>query len=150
MRSQESSSALNQIKAGAIIISASGMCVGGRILHHLYHRLPRANDTILFVGYQAEGTRGRKILEGDEYINIFGLNVPSKCQVSHLNGLSAHADKSQILEWLTHFKNPPKRTFIIHGEAESSYHFARAVRKMGWKNVVVPEYLESFQLFDNI
>ncbi|MEP1097029.1 MAG: MBL fold metallo-hydrolase [Cyclobacteriaceae bacterium] len=150
LQPQDASIALNNKKSNAIIISASGMCVGGRIMHHLYHRLPRANDTLLFVGYQAEGTRGRKILEGDEFINIFGLSVPVKCSVRHLNGLSAHGDKREILSWLGNLESPPKRTFIVHGEAESSYHFARSVRRLGWKNVIVPEYLESFQLFDHI
>lgn len=150
LQPQDASIALNNKKGNAVIISASGMCVGGRILHHLYHRLPRASDTVLFVGYQAEGTRGRKILEGDEFVSIFGLSVPVKCNVRHLNGLSAHGDKKEILDWLGNFKSPPKRTFIVHGEAESSYQFARSVRRMGWQNVIVPEYLESFQLFDHI
>ncbi|MEO9870629.1 MBL fold metallo-hydrolase RNA specificity domain-containing protein [Ekhidna sp.] len=150
LQPQDASVALNNVTKNAIIISASGMCAGGRILHHLYHRLPRENDTVLFVGYQAEGTRGRKILEGDEFVSIFGQHVPIKCNIRKLNGFSAHGDKTEILDWLRHFTNPPKRTFIVHGEAESSYQLARSIRKMEWKNVIVPEYLESFQLFEHI
>ena len=149
-RSQEASISLNNVKRNAIIISASGMCSGGRILHHLYHRLPRYDDTVLFVGYQAEATRGRKILEGDEVVHIFGMEVPVRCHVRQIHGLSAHAGKSEMLEWLGNFKAPPKRTFVVHGEPSSSYHFGRSIRKMGWKNVIVPEYMESFELFDHI
>ncbi len=150
MRDQKASVSLNKLKKDAIIISASGMCTGGRILHHLYHRLPRPHDTILFVGFQAEGTRGRKLVEGDESVNIFGLPVPVASNIRNIIGLSAHGDKDELLEWMKGVEEPPKRTFVVHGEATSSYHFARAIRRMGWSNVIVPEYLESFLLFDNI
>ena len=119
-------------------------------MHHLYHRLPREKDTILFVGYQAEGTRGRRILEQEETIRIFGKEVPLKCNVRHINGLSAHADRSEILRWLGNFKKGPKYTFIIHGEVESATALADTLRQDFQWNAVVPDYLESFQLFSNI
>ncbi len=150
-RSKESSMDLNTLKGNAIIISASGMCTGGRILHHLYHRLKKEQDTLLFVGYQALGTRGRRILEGEPTSRIFGIDVPVICSVAYLNGLSAHADKDELIRWLGHFKEGPKMTFIVHGEETSSAAMANLIHeKLGWNNVAVPEYMESFQLFENI
>jgi len=150
-KDQEASNSLNNIKSNAIIISASGMCTGGRILHHLYNRLNRENDTLLFVGYQAIGTRGRKILEGEETVKIFGLQVPVKCQIKEITGLSAHADMSELLTWLSTSNEPPKRTFIVHGEEDSANDFKRTIqRELGWNNVTVPNYMESFELFKGI
>jgi len=150
-RNQEQSMNLNEIKDSSIIISASGMCTGGRILHHLYHRLPKREDTVLFVGYQPVGTRGRKILEGDQKIRIFGMEVSVKCSVRHLNGLSAHADQSELLHWLGNFESAPKMTFIVHGEIESANTLKGEIAETHqWNNVVVPQYLESFQLFTEI
>ncbi len=147
--SSESSKALNEIKNPCIIISASGMATGGRVLHHLYHRLPRENDTILFAGFQAEGSRGRRILEGEPFVKIFGEEVPVKCQVRVINGLSAHADQSELLQWLGNFKESPKMTFITHGEMEAATTFSKKIEEMGWKTII-PEYLESFELFNGI
>jgi metallo-beta-lactamase family protein len=147
--SAESSKAHNDIKKSCIIISASGMATGGRILHHLYHRLPRENDTLLFAGYQAEGSRGRRILEGEPSVKIFGEEVPVKCQVKVINGLSAHADQSELLRWLGNIKNSPKMTFITHGEIKSATTFSGKIEEMGW-NTIIPEYLESFELFNGI
>lgn len=150
-RSQEYSINLNEVKSNAIIISASGMCTGGRILHHLFHRLGRKTDTLLFVGYQAIGTRGRRILEGEPTSRIFGIDVPVRCSIDYLNGLSAHADKEDLVHWLSHFRDSPKMTFIIHGEEKSSNTLAKTIQqKLQWNNVIIPEYLESFQLFTDI
>lgn len=150
-RSQEASTSLNDLEKNAIIISASGMCTGGRILHHLFHRLPRKKDTVLFVGYQAEGTRGRRLLEGEPAMRIFGIDVPVNCHIAHLNGLSAHADKNELLKWLGNFNEAPKKVFIIHGEEKSSLALSNSIRNdLGWPNVIIPEYLESFELFQNI
>jgi metallo-beta-lactamase family protein len=149
-RDPELSKTINEIQAGAIIISASGMCTGGRILHHLFHRLPRPQDTVLFVGYQAQGTRGRRILDGEPNIKIFGMNVPVHCQVRHLDGLSAHADREELLHWLKGFVGAPKQTYIVHGEKEVSEAFATTIKsELGW-NAYVPEYLELVELFRNI
>lgn len=147
--SAESSKALNDIKKPCIIISASGMATGGRVLHHLYHRLQRENDTVLFAGFQAEGSRGRRLLEGEPTIKIFGEDVPVRCQVRVINGLSAHADQTELLKWLGNFKESPKMTFITHGEIESATTFSKKIEEMGWKPII-PEYLESFELFDGI
>ncbi len=150
-KTQESSINLNNIKKNAIIISASGMCTGGRILHHLYNRLKRRNDTLLFAGYQAEGTRGRRILDGESTSRIFGHDVPVKCHVEYLDGLSAHGDKDDLMKWLSGFSEAPKLTFVTHGEESSSKALAESIRsQMRWSNVFVPEYLESFELFRRI
>ena len=151
IQDQEASNSLNHIKKNAIIISASGMCTGGRILHHLYYRLTKETDTVLFVGYQAEGTRGRRILEGEEHVKIFGIQVPVKCNVREIHGLSAHADKIELLDWLGTIKEPPKKTFIVHGEEKAAVNFSKTIqRSLGWSNVIVPSYLESFELFEGI
>jgi metallo-beta-lactamase family protein len=149
-RSQNESVAINNIKSNAIIISSSGMCNGGRILHHLYNRLERENDTLLLVGYQAEGTRGRKILDGDKKVRIFGEEREVKCQVVQINALSAHADKSELMRWLGNFKVAPKNTFITHGEPDVARAFAQNINATyGW-NVTLPELMETFDLFKGI
>ena len=149
-QSSESSKALNDIKKTCVIISASGMCTGGRILHHMYHRLTRESDIFLFAGFQAQGTRGRNILEGEKSIRLFGKDVPVRCQVRVVNGLSAHADQSELLRWLGGFKKAPKYTFITHGEPEIAKAFGKTINeKLNWQTVV-PEYLESVSLFEGI
>lgn len=146
----ESSKALNTMKKPAIIISASGMATGGRVLHHLYHRLQNENDTVLFAGYQAEGSRGRYILEGEKMIKIFGEEVPVRCKVREVHGLSAHADQSELLRWLSNFKKAPKTTFIVHGEEASAIAFSKTIQqKLDW-STTIPEYLQSFELFSGI
>ncbi len=146
---REKSKALNDLKGPAIIISASGMATGGRVLHHLFHRLRNENDTVLFAGYQAEGSRGRRIQEGEAIVKIFGEEVPVKCHVKTIHGLSAHADQSELLQWLDNFTDSPKFTFITHGETASANTLAEKLKAKGW-NVVVPQYLETFELFDGI
>jgi len=149
-RSQEESIQLNYIKKDAIIISASGMCTGGRIIHHLYNRLQNENDTVLFVGYQAEGTRGRRILDGEDKIKMFGYEIPVVCHVEKIEGLSAHADRSELLAWLKAFKHHPKNTFVVHGELNTSKAFAKTIKKdFNW-NVTVPRYKETVELFRGI
>ncbi len=150
VQKQADSMALNNIQKGAIIISASGMCTGGRVLHHLYHRLPRPNDTVLFVGYQGEGTRGRKILDGAENIKMFGLEVPVSCHIEIINGLSAHADLSELMQWASNFISPPKKTFIVHGELESARHFSNLLESELDQHPHIPELGESVSLFQGI
>jgi metallo-beta-lactamase family protein len=105
---------------------------------------------LLLVGYQAEGTRGRRIQDGETPIKLFGEQVPVLCHVEKLDGLSAHADQTELLRWLANFSKAPKRTFIVHGEKESSQAFARIIeQQLGWQPIV-PEYLESVQLFEGI
>lgn len=150
INSHAASIGLNDIKKRAIIISASGMMNGGRVLHHLYNRLPRKNDTLLLVGFQAEGTRGRRIVDGDQKIQIFGQEVEVNCRVAQIQGLSAHADQTELMSWLRNFNRSPKYTFIIHGEEEASRTFSRLIEKELEWNTVVPKYLESVSLFKNI
>jgi metallo-beta-lactamase family protein len=149
-RNQEESVQLNYIKKDAIIISASGMCTGGRIIHHLYNRLQNENDTVMFVGYQAEGTRGRRILDGEPHVKMFGYEIPVKCHVERIEGLSAHADQTELLRWLGNFEDSPKMTFVVHGEKEVSKFFAKTIKEeLGW-NAYVPEYIGSKELFRGI
>lgn len=150
VRSAEHSKSLNDIKKRAIIISSSGMMTGGRILHHLYHRLQRKEDTVLIAGFQAEGTRGRRLLDGEKTIRMFGEEVPVKCNIEYISSMSGHADRSELFQWMSGFKEKPKITFTIHGEGNDLQLYAQAIReKFGW-NVTVPQYLESVQLFRGI
>lgn len=149
-RDQEASMSLNHLEGNAIIISASGMATGGRILHHLYHRLPNENDSVIFVGYQPEGTRGRKILDGDKICRIYGIDVAVKANIHFIDGLSAHADQTELIQWCEHFISKPKITFLVHGEKQASEKLAGILKdKFEW-NTICPQYLESFELFSGI
>ncbi|WP_162342160.1 MBL fold metallo-hydrolase RNA specificity domain-containing protein [Cyclobacterium salsum] len=149
-REQEASMSLNQLRGDAIIISASGMATGGRILHHLYHRLPNENDSVIFVGFQPEGTRGRKLLDGEDTCRIYGIDVPVKAAIHFIDGLSAHADQEELVNWCENFISKPKFTFLVHGEKEASEKLARILNdKFQW-NTICPHYLESFELFTGI
>lgn len=149
-RSQESSISINNLEKNAVIISASGMCTGGRILHHLYNRLPRKNDTLLFAGYQAEGTRGRKIQEGDATSRIYGEEIPVLCKIESIHGLSAHADRQELMRWASQIE-APKMAFVVHGELASATHLSEKLKEeLHWPNVMIPNYLESFELFVGI
>jgi metallo-beta-lactamase family protein len=144
------SKALNSKNGLGIILAASGMCTGGRIVHHLYHRLPRPQDTLLLIGYQAEGTRGRRLLAGESAVKMFGEKVPVHCHIEHLDGFSAHADRQELLRWVGQFQPPPARTFVVHGEPPAAENLAAALRQQSWPNVVAPEYLEKVQLFEGL
>ncbi|SEJ39744.1 metallo-beta-lactamase family protein [Cyclobacterium xiamenense] len=149
-REQEASMSLNHIKGDAIIISASGMATGGRILHHLYHRLPNENDSVLFVGYQPEGTRGRKILDGEDTCRIYGIDVPVKASIHFIDGLSAHADQAELVTWCENFISKPKYTFLVHGEKKASEKLAGILKDTYAWNTICPGYMESFELFSGI
>jgi metallo-beta-lactamase family protein len=130
---------LQRIKHGAVIISASGMCNGGRIKHHLRHNLGRRESTILIVGFQAAGTLGRRIVDGARSVRIFGIPIAVRADVYTIGGLSAHADQAALLAWLSHFKRPPQRTFVVHGEQVTAEIFAAAIHdKLGWTGVDMP------------
>jgi len=146
LKDAEQSKALHHIPGRAIIISASGMADGGRILHHLEHRLPDQKNTVLFIGYQAEGTRGRSILEGKPLVKIHGMEIPVRAHIENISGFSAHADYQETLAWLMGFNRPPLKTFIVHGEPDASASLAEKIRtKLGW-NAVIPKLNESFTL----
>lgn len=136
--SVEESMALNQIREGAVIISASGMCDAGRIKHHLRLHLPRRESSILLSGFQAAGTLGRRLVDGARTVRLFGEEVPVRADLYTLGGLSAHADRDALLSWLAGFDSPPKQTFVVHGEESIALAFAEAVRaRFGWR-VEVP------------
>jgi len=136
--SVEDSMKLNQIRSGAIIVAASGMCDAGRVRHHLRHNLHRTECAILIAGFQAQGTLGRKLVDGAKLVDLFGEQVAVRASVHTLGGLSAHADQAALLTWLRHFKRAPPQTFVVHGESETAQGFADLVRKdLGW-NVMAP------------
>jgi metallo-beta-lactamase family protein len=131
--------ALNDITSGAIIISASGMCDAGRIKHHLRHNLGRPQCSIIFTGFQAEGTLGRRLVDGARLARIFGEELAVRADIYTIGGLSAHADQAGLLDWLRHFRHPPKQTFVVHGESATAICFADQIRiKLGW-NVRAPD-----------
>ncbi|MGW8179621.1 MAG: MBL fold metallo-hydrolase RNA specificity domain-containing protein, partial [bacterium] len=145
-RDRKQSKRIDQVKSGAIIISASGMLTGGRILHHLTRRLPKKENTILFIGYQAEGTRGRALLEGSQKVKIHGEDIAVNAHVEQVSGYSGHADYNEILAWLMGFNRKPRKTFLVHGESDSSQALAKKIRsKLGW-TVEIPEFGQSFEL----
>jgi len=136
------SKVINTIKGPVIVIAGSGMCTAGRIKHHLVNNITRPESTIMFVGYQAIGTLGRRIVDGDPEVRILGENYPVKARVVQIQGFSAHADRDELLHWLSSLPKPPRKLFVIHGEAESAQSFGRYVHeKTGW-DVAVPEYRE--------
>jgi metallo-beta-lactamase family protein len=133
----EESMALNQVKHGAVIISSSGMCEAGRIKHHLRHNLARPECGILITGFQAQGTLGRRLVDGAKTVKLFGEEVPVRASVHTLGGLSAHADQEGLLGWLEHFRSPPRQTFLVHGEAAIAASFADAVRqRLRWETTI--------------
>ena len=146
VHTKDESQKINDIRFPAIIVSASGMATGGRVLHHLKYRLPDPRNTVIFVGYQGVGTRGQLIRDGARSIKIHGEEVPVRAQIRTLDAFSAHADSAEILRWLGKFKKPPKTTFVVHGEEESSRALAAEIeQKLGWKTHI-PEHLEPYTL----
>jgi metallo-beta-lactamase family protein len=145
-RSVDQSKAINAYRGGAVIIAGSGMCTGGRIKHHLQFNLPRKESTIVFVGYQAVGTLGRLITEGAKEVRVLGEMLPVVASIARLEGLSGHADRDDIVNWLSGIKDKPRETFVTHGEPKVSAAFAAYLREnMGW-NARVPEYREEVTL----
>jgi metallo-beta-lactamase family protein len=143
----EESIALNRIRGGAVIVSASGMCDAGRIKYHLLNNLGRRECTVLITGFQATGTLGRRLVEGARSVTIFGHSVPVLADIRTIGGLSAHADREGLLGWLAGFRQPPQRTCVVHGEAETAQVFAESIRsRLKWRNVDVPQYGSSVDL----
>ncbi|MDA1098013.1 MAG: MBL fold metallo-hydrolase [Proteobacteria bacterium] len=146
VREVEDSKALDASAMPKIIISASGMATGGRILHHLKHFAPDHRNAILFTGFQAGGTRGAAMTGGAETVKIHGGNVPIRAEVETLHMLSAHADADEILAWLGHFRAPPRQTFITHGEPAASDTLRRRIKdELDWP-CLVPEYRDRIAL----
>jgi len=147
VRSVEDSKAINDHRFPAVIISANGMATGGRVVHHLMHRLPDERNSIVFVGFQAAGTRGRSLIDGARSVKIYGVEYPVRAQVHSIEGFSAHGDYSEILRWLAAFESPPQRTFLVHGEPGALEGMKSRLR--AWRpdwNVVIPKYQDAFEV----
>ncbi|MGN8729495.1 MBL fold metallo-hydrolase RNA specificity domain-containing protein [Hornefia butyriciproducens] len=137
-RSTEESRALNTDHTPKVIISASGMCEAGRIRHHLKHNLWDARNSVIFVGYQGEGTLGRSLIEGKKDITLFGEEVHVNAEIYNLEGFSGHADQNGLLEWISGFQQPPRQVFLVHGEEQSKKDFAKLIHdKLGYDPIPV-------------
>ena len=137
--SSEESQQLNSVRSGAIIISASGMADAGRIKHHLKHNLWRKECSVLFFGYQAEGTLGRRLIEGEKKVTIHGEEIEVKAEIYNMEGFSAHADHDEMLEWLQCFDKLPQRIFCTHGEDQSTQDWAAEISEKFGVQTVAPE-----------
>ena len=145
--SRQESKKLNDAQGARVIISASGMMTGGRVLHHALRLVPNPDATIIFVGFQAAGTTGRRILDGEPEVKVLGQWLPVRCRVAKIGGFSAHADYGEVLQWLDGMESGvPNRTFLTHGEPEAATAMAGHIKeRFGW-NVHVPQYGERFEL----
>jgi metallo-beta-lactamase family protein len=144
--SVEESKQLTASRVPAVVISSSGMAEGGRVLHHLKAALPKARNTVLFVGYQAAGTRGRRLIDGEKSVKIHGDWVPVAARIERVDSMSAHADSTEIMRWLRGFTRAPLRTFIVHGEPTAMESLSGAITKeLGWSHGM-PEYRETVEL----
>lgn len=144
-KSAEESKALNQIDR-AIIISASGMCEAGRIRHHLKYNLWRPDSTVLFVGYQADGSLGRQILDGQKTVRIFGDEIAVQADIRHIDSYSAHADQAGLIEWVKKFTRPPREIFIVHGEPEAANALAGLIESDAGIKATIPEWLQVVEI----
>lgn len=144
--SVEESKQINSVEGSAVIISANGMCEAGRVLHHLKNNIGDERSTILFVGYQAENTLGRRIVDGAKKVKIFGDEFNVRAQVRAVDGFSAHADRSELLAWVASVKENLKGVFVVHGEEQSALSLADALRSLGGFTVTVPQPNQVFEL----
>ena len=145
-RTVDESKAIASMQHPKIILSASGMLTGGRILHHLKQNLPNTNNVIIFVGYQAAGTRGAAMLAGAESVKIHGEYFPVRAKLVNLDGLSAHADYVELGDWMSMLKQPPKQTFIVHGEPQAQDTFRLYLQdRLKW-NVSIPGHGDEVEL----
>ncbi|WP_375773126.1 MBL fold metallo-hydrolase [Archangium gephyra] len=143
--SPQESREINQVEGPGIIISASGMATGGRILHHLKYRLPDPRNTVLFVGYQSEGSRGRRMLDGEKEVKIHGQMVRVEAKIRTVSGFSAHADWTETLRWMDGFEAPPRQTLLVHGEPAALQALKEKVEARGWP-AYIPQHLEKVEL----
>ncbi len=146
-KTMEESKAINEDPRTGIIISASGMCDSGRIKHHLKHHLWRKESHIIIIGYQGEGTIGRRLVDGAKTVRLFGEEIAVKAHIHTLGGFSAHADQKGLLEWLSHFNNPQLEVFINHGEEKISIELAEIIRQKFHFKTVIPQWMEKRVLF---
>jgi metallo-beta-lactamase family protein len=145
-RTVEDSKKINDVVSPCIIVSASGMITGGRVLHHLARRLPDSRSAVLLVGFQAEGSGGRALLDGAQFLRIHGEQVPVRAQVVDIGQLSAHAGKSELLRWLSGIQTPPRQTFMVHGEPSGLNSLRDAITSQHHWAVTIPAYLQSVDL----
>ncbi len=149
-RTADESKALNASEESSIIISASGMCEVGRIKHHLKHHLWEPNSTILFVGYQAPGTLGRKLVDGEKKVKIFGEEIAVNARIEYIEGYSGHADQELLMHFVYSFTNPPKHIFLVHGEPEGQIVLKQKLEESTNIPVTIPDFGESYVLDENI
>lgn len=146
VESEEESRAINNVKESCIIIAGSGMVTGGRIKHHIVNNIRRPESTILFIGYQAEGTPGRILLDGAKEIRLLGQIHPVRAHIEKIDGFSAHADRDGLLAWLSDIRVPPRCVFVTHGEEKAALSFAKLLNeRMRW-TVTVPQYKDTVEL----
>jgi metallo-beta-lactamase family protein len=145
-RSAEESQSINRLPGGAMIISASGMAEAGRIKHHLKHNLWRPESTVLFVGYQAEGTLGRRIRDGAKKVRIFSEEIMVRARVLGIDGFSAHADRSELLGWLGRFLKKPRQVILVHGEEDVLTSFSAEIQQTYGVPTYIPQYMETMEL----
>jgi metallo-beta-lactamase family protein len=146
VQSVEESKAINSIEGSSIIIAGSGMLAGGRVKHHIINNIRRPESTILFIGYQAEATPGRILLDGAREIRLLGKMHPVRAHIEKIDGFSAHADRDGLLAWLSDIRVPPRCLFVTHGEEEAATSFAKILQeRTGW-TVEVPEYKDTVEL----
>ncbi len=146
--STEESRELNLDARPKVIISASGMCDAGRIRHHLKHNLWRPESTILFVGYQAEGSLGRRILDGADHVKLFGEEIAVRARIVRFHGLSSHADRDGLVRWINLYAPKPQQVFVVHGEARAAENYAQTLTEMGF-SAHAPNYEEVYDLLEN-
>jgi len=145
VRTREQSKAINEIKGPCVIMAGSGMCTGGRIKHHLVHNISKPENTVLFVGYQASGTLGRHIVNGEKQVRIHGKYREVRARIEYMDSLSAHADRKGLLKWIGNLDEPPKKIFLTHGEEAASLSLQQVIENKKWP-VAVPEYRQDFIL----
>jgi metallo-beta-lactamase family protein len=143
---REESKRLNKAEGARIIIAASGMMNGGRILHHALRLLPDKNAIVVFVGYQAAGTLGRRVADGEKQVKVLGQWIPVRCEIDKIGGFSAHADWKEVIRWLADMPSAPRKVFVIHGEPDAAQSMAGHLRdRFGW-SIEVPQYGDRFEL----
>lgn len=145
VKTVDESKKLNNIKSNAVIIAGSGMCQGGRIAYHIYHNIDREECSIIFVGFQAKGTLGRKIVDGEKMVSILGKMMPVKAKVYTIGGFSAHADQEELLNWIGNIKSKPE-VFLIHGEESVIENFKQTIESKLGLNCLIPDRLSSYEL----
>ena len=137
--------AINEIESGAVIIAASGMCTGGRVMHHLRHNLWKSDCQVVIVGYQAYGTLGRRLVDGAEYVRIYGEDIRVNAKIHTVGGLSAHADQSGLLDWYRHFDNAPP-VYLVHGEPDAQVTLAGLIERETGRKPHIAQHRERLDL----